>query len=376
MRLDNDSGRRLRQALGDAFRSYDQLEQMLNQYLNEWLPDIVPDRLNLKKVRDDLVNWAESNDRVIDLLDAAEQANPTNGLLKAVSAKIRQQPNEAGLIKDPDYDPYDEHILIGGVPFVDREKLRKELRNFHSTGGLRIIQVRHPGNVSNKQKLGLSYHSWLIRHAQGFKGFELALFDFAEAGPPTPRALAKTIADQIGVRAPVPPPGDDQTPPWYAVSLRDWLIKALEATGRECWIVLDGYHLDKVSSPTHDLIRLIANRIPGKWDRLRLVLLGYEGSLDDGIAPLVAAIPLRRLTCGDVAKYLARVFPKWSQHKVEQKARWVCAAATTQDPDRLRKWMDRLRKLIRTHLLELHPSPAPISPSAGSLVGLSGKSSR
>ena len=74
-------------ALIDAFRTKSSLEQMLDYGLNKKL-DVIAGGDNLNDIVYHLIDRAEAEDWVKDLIDAARQANSGNQKLKAIAQKI------------------------------------------------------------------------------------------------------------------------------------------------------------------------------------------------------------------------------------------------------------------------------------------------
>ncbi|MDQ2806439.1 MAG: effector-associated domain EAD1-containing protein [Chloroflexota bacterium] len=75
--------------LANAFSKETDLEEITYTYLNENLDDIAPGVHRTERITN-LVRWADTQDRVADLLDAAERANPGNPTLRAVTVDLRK----------------------------------------------------------------------------------------------------------------------------------------------------------------------------------------------------------------------------------------------------------------------------------------------
>ena len=85
MNLNPAQRRQINEALQDAFRSYDALAEVVFLHLGETLGNIAPPDA-LGTVRRKVIEWAESNDHVEELLAAAVETRPTNKLLQATVA--------------------------------------------------------------------------------------------------------------------------------------------------------------------------------------------------------------------------------------------------------------------------------------------------
>jgi Effector-associated domain 1 len=87
MQLTAEQYRQLNKAFISAFPKRPELERMVRFRLNENL-DAIAGGANLTEVVFNLISWAESQERLEELLIGARKENPGNSLLKAVSEKV------------------------------------------------------------------------------------------------------------------------------------------------------------------------------------------------------------------------------------------------------------------------------------------------
>ncbi len=87
MRLKKEHRKQLYDALLEAF-DHDSLRRVVTFQLDETPAAIYPPRVSLTSQVEELVGWAERNERVQDLIAGARRANPGNKKLEAAEAAI------------------------------------------------------------------------------------------------------------------------------------------------------------------------------------------------------------------------------------------------------------------------------------------------
>ena len=87
MKLSKSEIKDLFEALQDGYRSYDDLSIMVRLNLNQNLEKIVMVR-NIEIVILELIEWAESKDKLLDLVWGANERNPDNDQIKKVSYRL------------------------------------------------------------------------------------------------------------------------------------------------------------------------------------------------------------------------------------------------------------------------------------------------
>ena len=86
MKLSGSDKKDLYEALMDAFPDSNDLELVMQFHLEQSIKTIVKEG-NLKAIILEIINWAESNDRLYDLIKGAYKENPSNLRLKALYPK-------------------------------------------------------------------------------------------------------------------------------------------------------------------------------------------------------------------------------------------------------------------------------------------------
>jgi len=119
-KVSKEQHKRLTEALLDAFSDYDDLRMMLEHGLGVRLARIVSDK-GLEKVVFEIIEWANKQDRIPELLVAARQANPWNIKLLAFTEDIG-----AG----PQLDVGAGAVRARGPGFGNLEKINRQRNGF------------------------------------------------------------------------------------------------------------------------------------------------------------------------------------------------------------------------------------------------------
>ncbi|AKJ08088.1 trypsin-like peptidase [Archangium gephyra] len=132
-------------ALASAFLDFEELEMMVRFGLNEKLQRITKVD-SQEKVAFALINWAESNDRLDELLAAALKRNPGN-------AKLKQFAYEVFLTSDAVPATSLEALVMPAVPFQDvvgwRERMARSERC--------VCRVEIPGKDNGWKGVGTAF---------------------------------------------------------------------------------------------------------------------------------------------------------------------------------------------------------------------------
>ena len=87
MKLSKSEIKDLFEALQDGYRSYDDLRIMVKLNLNQNLTNIVLER-NIEIVILELIEWAESEYKLLDLVWGANNRNPDNLQIRNITYKL------------------------------------------------------------------------------------------------------------------------------------------------------------------------------------------------------------------------------------------------------------------------------------------------
>jgi hypothetical protein len=217
---------------------------------------------------------AEHEGWLVGLLEhaAAMVADPT---LQQLLAGIRPVPARA------EADPFAACRLSGGHVMIDRSTLRDGLRQLREPHGRRILVVNGPRYSGRSHTLQLISYHHLIRQSPRVIPVDLDVFARMR-GPHivvTPHDLAAAITRKLGYACRIAdPPQDGQWSTWVINFCDDFEPFAADDT-RSPWLLLDALDSVVTLQSTLDLIGELARRIAQHLTGLRLVLLGYGGSL-------------------------------------------------------------------------------------------------
>lgn len=195
--------------------------------------------------------------------------------------------------------PIDSEILDGQL-FVDRVALRHALAALFEEAGQKILIVNGPPGS------GKSYTYVLIRFVENKTGlFRSIYIDFAELPysglypDDSVRQIAyamgwdlSTMPQQIGLEA------------RWVNELATWVVGQTSNMAVPLWIVLDGADQVQLPVATHDFIWKLAENIDMRRLNMRLVLLGYSGTLPRLLQMHIIHIELVPLTRQEVYTFL------------------------------------------------------------------------
>ena len=267
-------------------------------------------RLALGRNIEDLTSGGTRPQKYLEVIVRADAQGWLDGLMEGLFEDQKSQGNQEALdaLADvsnriwPQGGPNDPHLhlLAASLAFVDRDAVRRTIREVVTAGTPHVLVLRGRGLA------GTSYCWQLISHvAREIGSIKLIHFDLDTDHLRTPASVMKAI----GLRASfgVPPSrndlldsdgAEDDEAPQLASRLSDWFLgKAVEhaaETGEQTWLVIDNAHRQTVPSATKDMIDGLARAVAtGMADRLHLFVLGAESrpslSLlirEDDVAPL------------------------------------------------------------------------------------------
>ncbi len=174
-----------------------------------------------------IVVAASEEDWVADLNDrlAAQFPNRNEfGVIKAALVAENVVPTAA--------DPFDEVLLDGGRPFVNRRSLRRALLTLVDTGGDRVLLV------DGKEKTGKSFSFYLVNHVVTRNGFRAHLFDLSKS--PSPIQLAEDVMQRLPVAVPLSEQGLESAQRW-AEKLAGDIAKAVTTSNVARFFVFDNF---------------------------------------------------------------------------------------------------------------------------------------
>lgn len=195
-----------------------------------------------------------------------------------------------------------QFLYVGNQPFINRGELRAGLRAISRDDGPRILVV-HGDRFSGKSHT--REHVGHLAGRLGFRYVEIALLEYSGGSPEEeirPYDIGLAIADQMGLT--LPQHLDPKATRW-SQNFLNWLVGQLDQKNQRWWIVLDDFEEDKMKVPRaiYEFIDLLATRIFGPLNRLRLVLISYERELPPVLRMIVQRERVKLITDEDLLQY-------------------------------------------------------------------------
>jgi hypothetical protein len=200
-------------------------------------------------------------------------------------------------------DPFEVRLLPpGSRALIDRADLRAHLRRFLEEPWPVLI-VRGP------PRCGKSYSYQLMQHVVGDRDdWRLVKIDFSRpSSGSTAMDLMAMLKRRLNLN--VPDRTSMTTATKFADELVDDLIGAYPVDDRVTRIlVLDGLNRDDLSKDVHDFTaRLAAEVADRQLPRTKLVLTGYAGSLDPGLAHVVLTEDVAGITDSHIRLFFSEL---------------------------------------------------------------------
>lgn len=246
--------------------------------------------------------------KLINALNASIPPRDTEfleGLRRAGNATLRTLAGEllVPAFLSPTNDPHDA-IVLGRQVFVNREKLRKKLRDFTSPNPYttRVLVIRGEGPC------GKSYSWPFLRHlARVTTGAQAQQLRLAPGGY-TPRGFVEQVFALLRLdKRELPPMTDD---PQLAridplINVFKGLIPSLP---RPVWLVVDDINAPAVTPPVREAAYAIAYAVEEvKPDHLWVALLGYNAPITDDELRFAATDDAQFPTAKDLAEHFCHV---------------------------------------------------------------------
>jgi hypothetical protein len=265
---------KLQEALKKGFPRLEDLSAMVKFRLGENLYEFADTR-TLETATNDLIAWAERENRLLKLLDGAVAASE-NSLLQATVTDLKKK-----LDKQRDavwYQPPSEYktcLVQGEAPFVNRKDLRDSLEiNLSIGGNYSVLAVNGPPGTGKSHSLFLI--TYVARFQNRFqKTFKVAAIDLKFEGTYQMKAdeFTRLVAQQLRIGLKDFPKRSSPADKWVR-ELESWLV-GLIPEKTQCWLVLDGFRHKNVPVATRSLIHRLIRSASTNVPELRIVLLDY-----------------------------------------------------------------------------------------------------
>jgi hypothetical protein len=192
----------------------------------------------------------------------------------------------------------DPWVLDGGRPFVNRRNLRSCIRRLLHASGETVLLIDGPRGS------GKSYSTHLIRHTAIQHGFTVLSFDGDTLR--SARDLAREIIERLGEQVPVL--SDDlESMERSAVRYAAIVAQTLQARKRRAFLIFDIFDDHTPSDVTSFVVRLARSSDEDARPWLRIVLIGFRGSLPASLRDVALVDDIAPFTRDDVRVLLEGV---------------------------------------------------------------------
>jgi hypothetical protein len=267
-------------ALRDVFTQPEPLVELVRVHLGQTLHQLTTwgGGATLNFAIFELVSWADSNDRLPDLVRALQAAHPARPTV-ATAYRLAFPTAPAAALAAVPACPYDASI-VGTSLFIDRESIRTTLRTIaNSPAGPRLLVVTGPA-CSGKT------HSFLLIQGGGSHyQYQTAFIDVGalalEGGGV--EAVIQDVVSKMGLDANgLSLPGETATARTTAklASRAVGLIRNdFIERGTKWWIVFDSLDRETLAPATIAAVVCLASSFVTNLSNVRVCLLGYKGAL-------------------------------------------------------------------------------------------------
>ncbi|MER2266119.1 hypothetical protein [Methylobacterium oxalidis] len=176
-------------------------------------------------------------------------------------------------------DPFEEVLLEGDRPFVNRRGLRRHLLNLMDPAGSSVLLV------DGQPQTGKTFSFYLINHVAPKKGFTVNRFRMSRL--PAPDDLATEILGRMGVDMTVPPIGNASAERW-AEKLAGVVARTIEEKKVQRLFVFDEFSDTVLPDGTVSLIIRLATYADEElrpW--LRIVLTHFRDPMPSELEDVV-----------------------------------------------------------------------------------------
>jgi hypothetical protein len=219
-----------------------------------------------------IVQIADAREWIGDLVRALAQKFPNVAELTTLRTLVERQAALEVAVPTA-AEPFDEVLLDGGRPFVNRRSLRGHLRDLTSAQGGRLLLV------DGEPQSGKSYSYYLLNHACARQGFQVHQFKLGLV--PKPDRVADEILRRMGGGAPpeLPAQGVESAERW-AEKLAGLVADAVRKLATPRFLLFDDFPSTPLPPETLSfLVRLATYADQELRAILRVVMVKFQGQL-------------------------------------------------------------------------------------------------
>ena len=259
--------------------------------LTERLDDIAGGKNNVEIVFN-LISWANSVGRTIELLEALRDRRPQNQdfCIAIGDALASMQPPPPGPpapsppvqlpVGSVEMDTMLTTALIGGQAFIDRHELRNKVKNFliGNVSEDRVLIINGPpGCGKTYSEMFIDY---ALQSANNIKKIYIDLEDWGDSGPEALEFI-KYLSSKLNFDCSIERNDYEAKPERRARKLRGWFLDEAAGANMKCCVVIDNANIVNLKEDTGHLLRGLIKEAAGRQvDGFQMVLLGYDELID------------------------------------------------------------------------------------------------
>ena len=241
------------------------------------------------------------------LIDAADSQRWLRDLVQRLADQFAARFEFAGLLAEIDRsttpktvaDPFQEVLLDGGRPFVNRSPLRANLLDLTNPAGAAVLLV------DGAPKTGKTFSFYLINHVAPTQGYIVSKFTMSRL--PKPDDLAGDVLSRIGVFGDLPPIGRESAERW-AEKLADLVAAEILERNTPRLFVFDEFTETPLPEGTASfIVRLATYADEELRSVLRVVLVRFPGDLPQNLDDVALRDDAKPFTTTDMVALVMQI---------------------------------------------------------------------
>jgi hypothetical protein len=294
-------------AMQEAFQSYDSLFRFVNERCKKNLNLKTHPVAGLEANFSALLNWAEKDGWMDQLLDAFSNSN-VDLLVSAAALSRLERTQLQPVMAVVATDPFGTLFLSRSACFIGRDDLRATLREMQKPDAAFKVLL-----VEGEKTCGKTYSYELIRRLKTLPENVVERIDFNNFRRGALGQRYRDIVDQINIQMEIPaasmPPQNESDTRWFEHVIRKFDYVAGH-NNRQLWLVFDNIpSWEERGEQLADALTKIVEYACLETDHLRVVIIGMrpnellvEKSIQPRISTNVAMLPSK----ADIVAFLEK----------------------------------------------------------------------
>jgi hypothetical protein len=302
--LSRDEFKTLHALMTSAYQSAAELRLLVTQS-GENLDNLVPPTATLANAIPAVIKAAEGDGWLADLIDTMKQQKPMRADIQGFTLALPPPRTPAATV-----NPYVDRVIRRNKMMVDRGPLRTAVRDMEQDPVLRFLVV------TGEEKTGKTWSRHFVTHIWERRGtFDLGWLDLADMyyrssslQPLTPEPVAMKLFSHLRLDQALVPGKDDEKYERWSQRVCNELIRLLPgALPRQQWLMFDGFNAVPLHDGTIAFIEQFATLVESARTDLRVILIGWKGTLPPDAEDLAVRDVCRAMTEDDVKDFFEPV---------------------------------------------------------------------